>query len=67
MNPAEFIYTVLLKPDLLKKSANWLLKKIIPSKIHIDDAIVYLNPKDPVISGALTLRLFENDEIRIFK
>lgn len=67
MSLTEFVYTVLLKPKLLKNSANWLLKKIIPATVTVDGAIVHLNPDDPVISGALTLSVFERDEIALFR
>ena len=67
MSLPEFIYTVLLKPGFLKKTANWALKKIIPPKTNVGSAVVYLNPNDPVISGALALHVFESDEIKLFK
>ena len=67
MNFAEFVYTVLLKPRILKQSANWVLKRIIPARIETDNTVIFLNPDDPVISGALTLGMFENEEIAIFK
>jgi len=67
MNFPEFVYTVLLKPKFLKVTANWFLKKIIPSTVKIDGAIIHLNPNDPVVSGALTLNVFEKDEVEFFK
>ncbi len=67
MTLSEFIYTVLLKPPILRNTANWLLKKITPTTKNIANAIVYLNPHDPVVSGALTLGVFERDEICFFK
>ncbi|MBT3336606.1 MAG: FkbM family methyltransferase [Anaerolineae bacterium] len=64
---AEFVYTELLKPRPLRKLANAILLKIIPEKIKVDPATLYLNPNDPVLSGALTLRVYENSEIAFFK
>ncbi len=66
MTVAEFIYTVLLKPPLLKRSANLILRFILPKSIKIKGATIYLNPADPVVSGALTFRVYENDEIDFF-
>lgn len=64
MKLAEFIYTVLLKPKLLRQLANGCIRLVIPSSIHIQGAVVKLNPQDPVVSGALALGVYENDEIR---
>lgn len=67
MTISEFIYTVLLKPRLLKSSANWIIKRFVPSKVHVEGATIYLNPNDPVISGALSLKVYERAEITFFK
>lgn len=67
MTIAEFIYTEILKPRPLRKLTNAILLRIIPEKIKIDPAILYLNPNDPVLSGALALRVYENSEIVFFK
>ena len=67
MSAAEFIYTVLLKPKWLRLPANRLLKAIIPEVKNLGRARVYLNPEDPVVSGALTLNLFEKDELAFFR
>ncbi len=67
MSLAEFIYTEVLKPRPLRKLTNAILLRIIPEKIKVDPATLYLNPNDPVLSGALTLRVYENSEISFFK
>ena len=67
MSISEFIYTVLLKPRFLKATTNWIIKRIIPEKIRIDGATIHLNPNDPVISGALSLKVYERDEIAFFR
>ena len=64
---AEFIYTEVLKPRPLKALANAVLLRIIPEKIRVGPAILYLDPCDPVISGALTLRVFELSEQALFE
>jgi len=67
MTIPEFIYTVLLRPKPLRKLSNALIRAALPRQVRRDGAIVILNPNDPVISGALTLRLYENSETRFFK
>jgi FkbM family methyltransferase len=62
----EFIYAVLLRPKPLRKLANALIRAALPSQIRRDGAIVILNPNDPVVSGALALRVYENTETRFF-
>jgi len=66
MSVAEYIYTVLLKPKPLKTLANAILLRIIPEKIQIGPATLYLDPNDPVVSGALTLRVYEPSEQALF-
>lgn len=67
MSVAEYIYTVLLKPRPLKALANALLLQIIPDSIQIGPATLYLDSSDPVLSGALTLGVFEHSEQALFK
>ncbi len=64
---AEFIYTEVLKPRPLRKLTNAILLRIIPKKVKVEPATLYLNPNDPVLSGALTLRVYEKSEIAFFK
>ena len=66
MSIAEFIYTVLLKPSPLRKAINFAIKCILPKTTKVKGAIIHLNPDDPVISGALTLNVYEKDEIDFF-
>ena len=67
MTVTEFIYSVLLRPPPLRALANFCLRCMIPSKIHAGGATIVLNPKDPVISGALTLNVYEKTEARFFQ
>jgi len=62
----EFIYTVLLKPSPLRNATNFAIKCILPKTTKVKGAIIHLNPDDPVISGALTLNVYEKDEIDFF-
>lgn len=66
MSSAEFIYTVLLRPPLLKKCANYILRAFLPETIKVHGATLHLNPSDPVVSGALAFRIYEREEIDFF-
>lgn len=67
MKVAEFIYTVMLKPRPLRIAANALLRAMLPSTCKVNGALIHLNPDDPVVSGALTLGVYENEEIAFFE
>ncbi|MEO6053991.1 MAG: FkbM family methyltransferase [Chthoniobacterales bacterium] len=64
---AEFVYTVLLKAPPLRNLTNRALKAIIPAQFSVHEARVCLNPNDPVVAGALTLRVYEREEIDFFR
>jgi FkbM family methyltransferase len=66
MTIAEALYTVVLKPKPLKKLANQVIKWTIPTRLERHGATVVLNPHDPVVSGALTLGVYERPETRFF-
>ena len=59
---AEFIYTVLLKPKPIKSAVNTVIRMLLPQTIRYGPIEVVLNPKDPVVSGALMLRVYERSE-----
>ena len=67
MSFAEFIYTQVLKPKPLKALTNAILLRIIPKSIQIGPTILHLDRSDPVVSGALTLRVFEPSELAFFQ
>jgi FkbM family methyltransferase len=66
MSLAEFLYTVVLKPAPLRFVANATLKRCIPKVLNVQGAKIRSNPDDPVVSGALTFGVYENDEIAFF-
>src|SRR3990172_9182748 len=66
MSLAQYIYAELLRPKPLKALANAILLRIIPESIQIGPTIIYLDRSDPVISGALTLRVYEHSEQALF-
>ena len=67
MNFPEFVYTVLLKPRPLKKLVNRVLLWMLPEQIRIGNAIVCLDPDDPVVSGASAIGVYEKDELKFFR
>lgn len=67
MSVAEFVYTVLLKPRPLRRAANAAIRALLPERVRLGGASVWLNPQDPVVSGALTFRVYERGEIRFFR
>ena len=67
MSISEFIYTRLLKPKPLRKVANWVIKLLLPESVMVNGARIFINPNDPVVSGALTMGVYEKDEISFFK
>ncbi len=66
MSFAQYIYTEVLKPRPLKALTNAILLRIIPESIQIGPATLHLDPDDPVVSGALTLRVYEHSEQALF-
>ena len=67
MTIAEFVYTVLLQPRPLRRAANATIRALLPKRTRVGAATVWLNPDDPVISGALTLGVYERGEIAYFR
>lgn len=67
MSFAQFIYTEILKPKPLKALTNAILLRIIPESIQIGPATLHLDPDDPVVSGALTLHVYELSEQALFE
>ena len=62
-----FIYTKVLSAPPLRNITNKLLLLIVPESILITEGVVYLNRTDPVISGALTLGVYEPFETALFR
>jgi FkbM family methyltransferase len=60
---SEFVYSVLLKPPVLRRITNATIKGVLPKTVRVGDAIIWINPNDPVVSGALTFQVYERNEI----
>ena len=56
---AEFLYVSIFKNKRVKNLINSIIKLLLPKKIKINNATLFINPNDPVISGALTLGVYE--------
>jgi FkbM family methyltransferase len=67
LEPAEFVYTVLLRPGPLRRAANRILRGVIPPTVRVGGAVVCLNRNDPVVCGALAMRVYERGEIAYFR
>lgn len=67
MTIAEFVYTVLLRPRPLRRAANATIRALLPQKVRVGAATVWINLEDPVISGALALGVYERGEIAYFR
>jgi FkbM family methyltransferase len=67
MSLAEFVYTTLLKPRPLRWAANAAIRFVLPRSVRRGDAEIVINPRDPVVSGALAFRVYENSEIAFMR
>ena len=64
---AEFIYCYILRPWPLRQITNWIIKKVLPKKIRVGFLSLFLNPNDPVVSGALFFNVYEKSESKFIK
>jgi FkbM family methyltransferase len=56
---AYYIYTVLLKPKLLRRMAQSVIKRLIPPTIDFRGTRIALNQDDAIVSGSLALGCYE--------
>jgi len=64
---AEFIYCYILRPWPLRNITNWIIKKLLPKKVKIGKYFLFLNPNDPVVSGAIFFNVYEKSESQFIK
>ncbi len=64
---AEFVYCYLLRPWPLRQLTNWTIRRLLPKQLKFGEAVVILNPNDPVVSGALTFGVYEKAETKFFQ
>lgn len=60
-------YRTIFKPRPLRIIINWLIKRLIPDRVITTDYILYLNPNDPVVSGAIALEAYEIEAVKFIK
>lgn len=63
----DYIYRVLLRPRPLRALSNYFLVVLLPSSLQLPEGTLFLNAKDPVISGALALGVYEPYETELFR
>ena len=63
----EFIYCYILRPWPLRDITNWIIKRLLPIKVKIGNYFLYLNPNDPVVSGAIFFNVYEKSESKFIK
>jgi FkbM family methyltransferase len=66
-NSLAYLYKHTLSAPLLRSITDRALLTIVSRKVTIPEGVLYLDPSDPVISGALTLGIFESFETNVFR
>jgi len=66
MSFEHFVYTVLCRPAPIRWLANQIILALLPTSVRIGRAEILLNPKDPVVSGALAFGVYEKGELKRF-
>lgn len=61
---AEFVYTRVFRPRPIKRLVNRIILSLLPQQVNVNGALVCLNRNDPVVSGALMLKVYERKETR---
>ncbi|SVC76482.1 uncharacterized protein METZ01_LOCUS329336, partial [marine metagenome] len=51
-----------MRPWPLRQLTNWTIRKLLPKSVRRGDATIVLNPRDPVVSGALFFGVYEKSE-----
>lgn len=67
MGIAEFVYTMICHPPWIRSLVNRAILAILPVSVRVGDAIVKINPRDPVVSGALFFDVYERMEIALMR
>ena len=66
MSLEHFVYTVLCRPAPIRWLVNQVILALLPTSVRIGRADILLNPKDPVVSGALAFGVYEKGELNRF-
>lgn len=63
----EFIYTVVCKPSLVRRFADFIICRVMDDALTLPEGKLLLNKKDPAVSGALALGVYELHETKLFR
>ncbi len=63
---AGLVYRRLLSGPRVRPWVHQVILRLIPRSIRVGPARLFLDPRDPVISGALTLGVYERQEMAFF-
>lgn len=63
----EWLYRNIFSWGIFRPLTNWALKVIIPETIVLPEGVLFLNRKDPVVSGAIALSAYEPNMLKIFR
>jgi hypothetical protein len=66
MDLSEYVCIVLLDRAALRRAVNVLIKAWLRRTVSISAGVIWINPKDPVLSGANSLRLHQKTEPALF-
>lgn len=58
-NTPMFIYVTLLSPPPLRAFTHALLRKLVKNELQLPEGVLLLNKNDPIVSGALSLGVYE--------
>ncbi len=61
------IYTKILRPAPLRRVTDRFLLTLVPPTVTLPEGELALNQRDPVVSGALALGVYENFELQLFR
>ena len=64
---AAWIYTVVLKPQILRKAAQRIICYLIPPEIELGGVNLVLNQDDAIVSGNLALGCYETFNVELFE
>jgi FkbM family methyltransferase len=67
MSAVELIYTAIARSRPLRILANAAIRAILPEAVRCGDARVVINPRDPVVSGALAFGVYERSGISFMR
>lgn len=67
MNTAQFLYSALLAKTPLRPLVDALILKFLPATVRVGPATIFINPTDPIVSGALMMKMYENAEVAFFQ